>query len=73
MFEESSSISSLDPLQIVSNTTLAHSHLQLPTGNGVDSVPYITFEGKRRDLTLVGAKEVEEYLKTLETIARESK
>jgi len=42
-------------------------------GNGVDSVPYITFEGKRRDLTLVGAKEVEEYLKTLETIARESK
>jgi predicted DsbA family dithiol-disulfide isomerase len=42
-------------------------------GNGVDSVPYIIFEGKRRDLTLVGAKEVEEYLKTLETIARESK
>jgi hypothetical protein len=31
VFEESSSISSLDPLQIVSNTTLAHSHLQLPT------------------------------------------
>jgi len=42
-------------------------------GNGIDSVPTITFEGKRRDLTLVGAKEVEEYLKTLETIARESK
>jgi predicted DsbA family dithiol-disulfide isomerase len=42
-------------------------------GNGVDSVPYITFEGKRRDLTLVGAKEVDEYLKSLETIARESK
>jgi hypothetical protein len=42
-------------------------------GNGVDSVPSITFEGKRRDLTLVGAKEVDEYLKTLETIARESK
>src|ERR1700740_86401 len=32
VFEESSSISSLDPLQIVCNTTLAHSHLQLPTG-----------------------------------------
>src|SRR5947199_3714617 len=32
VFEESSSISSLDLLQIVSNTTLAHSHLQLPTG-----------------------------------------
>jgi predicted DsbA family dithiol-disulfide isomerase len=42
-------------------------------GNGIDSVPYITFEGKRRDLTLVGAKEVDEYVKTLETIARESK
>ncbi len=42
-------------------------------GNGVDSVPYITFEGKRRDLTLVGAKEVEEYVKALETISRESK
>jgi predicted DsbA family dithiol-disulfide isomerase len=42
-------------------------------GNGIDSVPYIMFGGKRRDLTLVGAKEVDEYLKTLETIARESK
>jgi predicted DsbA family dithiol-disulfide isomerase len=41
--------------------------------NGVDAVPYIIFEGKKRDLTLVGAKEVEEYVKTLETIARESK
>ena len=41
-------------------------------GNGVDSVPYIVFEGKRRDLTLVGAKEVEEYEKALETIVRES-
>lgn len=43
------------------------------TGNGVDSVPYIVFEGKRRDLTLVGAKEVEEYVKALETISKESK
>lgn len=42
-------------------------------GNGVDSVPYIVFEGKRRDLTLVGAKEVEEYEKALATIAKESK
>lgn len=42
-------------------------------GNGIDSVPYIIFEGKRRDLTLVGAKEVEEYVKALETIAKESK
>ena len=36
MFEESSSTSSLDPLQMVSNTTLAHSHLQLPTMDGED-------------------------------------
>ena len=42
-------------------------------GNGVDSVPYITFEGKRRDLTLIGAKEVEEYVKAMETISKESK
>jgi predicted DsbA family dithiol-disulfide isomerase len=41
-------------------------------GNGVDSVPYIVFEGKRRDVTLVGAKEVEEYERALETIVRES-
>lgn len=41
-------------------------------GNGVDSVPYIVFEGKRRDITLVGAKEVEEYEKALQTIVKES-
>jgi hypothetical protein len=29
--------------------------------NDVDSVPHVVLEGKRRDLTLVGAKEVEEY------------
>ncbi|RFU27452.1 hypothetical protein B7463_g8882, partial [Scytalidium lignicola] len=40
--------------------------------NGVDSVPYIVFEGRRRDLTLIGAKEVEEYVKALEQIAKES-
>jgi hypothetical protein len=37
------------------------------------SVPSTTFDGKRRDLTLAGAREVDEYLKTLETIAREGK
>jgi len=41
-------------------------------GNGVDSVPYIVIEGKRRDVTLVGAKEVEEYVKALEQIVKES-
>jgi predicted DsbA family dithiol-disulfide isomerase len=42
-------------------------------GNGVDSVPTIMIEGKRRDDTLVGAKEVEEYIKSFEQIAKESK
>lgn len=41
-------------------------------GNGVDSVPYIVFEGKRRDFTLIGAKEVREYIKTLEQIVKEA-
>jgi predicted DsbA family dithiol-disulfide isomerase len=40
--------------------------------NGVDSVPYIVMERKRRDVTLVGAKEVEEYVKALEQIVKES-
>ncbi|KAI4242282.1 MAG: hypothetical protein L6R42_011063 [Xanthoria sp. 1 TBL-2021] len=40
--------------------------------NGVDSVPYVVVEGKRRDFTLVGAKEVAEYLKTLEAVAKEA-
>ncbi|KAF2014790.1 thioredoxin-like protein [Aaosphaeria arxii CBS 175.79] len=41
-------------------------------GNGVDSVPYVVFEGRKRDFTLVGAKEVGEYLKTLEQVAKEA-
>lgn len=41
-------------------------------GNGVDSVPYIVFEGRKRDFTLVGAKEVGEYLKALEQVVKEA-
>lgn len=41
-------------------------------GNGVDSVPYVVFEGRRRDFTLIGAKEVAEYVKTLEQVAKEA-
>lgn len=41
-------------------------------GNGIDSVPYVVVEGKRRDFTLEGAKEVAEYLKALEQVAKES-
>ncbi len=41
-------------------------------GNGIDSVPYVVVEGKRRDFTLQGAKEVEEYVKALEQVVKES-
>ncbi|KAI9848646.1 MAG: hypothetical protein M1838_000449 [Thelocarpon superellum] len=41
-------------------------------GDGVDSVPYIVFEGKKRDFTLVGAQEVGEYVQALEQVAKES-
>ena len=41
-------------------------------GNGIDSVPHIVFEGRKRDLTLQGAKEVEEYVKVMDIIAKES-
>lgn len=40
--------------------------------NGIDAVPCIMIEGKRRDLTLTGAKEVNQYVKGLETILKES-
>ncbi|KAI1613085.1 thioredoxin-like protein [Exophiala viscosa] len=43
------------------------------TTDGIDSVPYVVFEGKRRDFTLVGAKEVEEYEKVLNQVVKESK
>ena len=42
-------------------------------GNGVDAVPTIIIEGKRRDLTLQGAKEIDEYVKALQQVAKESK
>jgi len=41
-------------------------------GNGVDAVPYVVIEGKKRDFTLEGAKEVAEYVKVLEQVAKES-
>jgi predicted DsbA family dithiol-disulfide isomerase len=40
--------------------------------DGVDAVPMVVLEGRKRDLTLIGAKEVEEYVKALETIIKES-
>jgi len=41
-------------------------------GNGIDAVPYIVVEGRKRDFTLQGAKEVEEYVRTLERCLGES-
>jgi len=46
--------------------------IQEQAGNGVDSVPYIIFEGKRRDVTIQGANEVEDYVKALNQIVKES-
>ncbi|KAL8768008.1 MAG: hypothetical protein Q9209_005679 [Squamulea sp. 1 TL-2023] len=46
--------------------------LREQVSNGMDSVPYVVIEGKRRDFTLVGAKEVGEYLKVLEGVAKEA-
>ena len=41
-------------------------------GNGVDSVPVVRIEGKRRDVTIQGANEVEDYVKGLQQIVKES-
>lgn len=46
--------------------------IQEQASNGVDSVPYIVLEGRRRDVTLQGAKEVEQYVKALLQIVKES-
>jgi predicted DsbA family dithiol-disulfide isomerase len=42
------------------------------SGDGVDSVPWVVFEGRKRDFTLVGAKEVGEYLKVMEQVVKEA-
>jgi predicted DsbA family dithiol-disulfide isomerase len=38
----------------------------------IDAVPTVVIEGRRRDLTLTGLKEVSEYIKAMETISKES-
>lgn len=40
--------------------------------NGVDSVPLVIIEGRRRDITVTGANEVGDYVKALESIVKES-
>jgi predicted DsbA family dithiol-disulfide isomerase len=41
-------------------------------GNAVDSVPYVVFEGKRRDFTLIGAKSLVEYTKVMVQLEKEA-
>lgn len=41
-------------------------------GNGVDSVPIVVLEGRRRDITIQGANEVGDYAKGLRQIVKES-
>lgn len=38
----------------------------------VEAVPVVTIEGRRRDLTLTGAKDATDYVKALETVIKES-
>lgn len=45
----------------------------LTTNLQYSAVPYIVLEGKRRDFTIQGAKDVDEYLKELEKVVKESK
>lgn len=40
--------------------------------NGVDAVPFVVVEGRRRDVSLRGCKEVEGYVRALETVIREN-
>ncbi|KAL2071111.1 hypothetical protein VTL71DRAFT_12346 [Oculimacula yallundae] len=48
------------------------SKIREQAGNGVDSVPFVLVEGKRRDMTLQGAQEVAGYVKALQQVVKES-
>lgn len=41
--------------------------------DGVDAVPHVAIEGRRRDFTLVGCKNVDEYVKALRAVVKESR
>lgn len=41
-------------------------------GNVLDQVPVVRVEGRKRDVTITGANEVEDYVKALMQIVRES-
>ena len=46
--------------------------IQEQAHNDVVSVPYIVFEGKRRDITVEGANDISDYVKVLNQIVKES-
>lgn len=41
-------------------------------GNGIDAVPHLVIEGKKRDATVEGCREVEEYVNALNRVVKES-
>lgn len=40
--------------------------------NGIEGVPNVMLEGKRRDFTFEGANQIHEYAKVLEQLMKES-
>lgn len=46
--------------------------IQEQKGNGVDTVPYLVIEGRKRDVTIQGAKEVDDYVKALQRVIKEN-
>jgi predicted DsbA family dithiol-disulfide isomerase len=40
--------------------------------NGIDAIPHVVIEGRRRDVTVVGARGVDEYVRILRTVIKES-
>ena len=58
-----------DEMDFLSETRML---IREQASNGIDSVPHILVEGKKRDFTLEGAKETKEYLKALEDVTREA-
>ncbi|KFA63292.1 hypothetical protein S40285_07782 [Stachybotrys chlorohalonatus IBT 40285] len=68
-------VNEADAREVVRNKALGEKELrtQLRTvASDVDAVPVVRVEGRRRDITLIGAKEVEAYVKALETVIKES-
>ncbi|KEY70316.1 hypothetical protein S7711_07012 [Stachybotrys chartarum IBT 7711] len=69
------SVNEVDAREVVRNKALGEKEVRTQLRNvasDVDAVPVVRVEGRRRDITLTGAKEVEAYVKALETVIKES-